>query len=133
VRGDIIFNREQALSMEGDSGPYLQYAHARCVSLLEKGKGMGVSSVLDINGAAPDFVRHLIHFPEVAERAAREYEPHHVTTFLIELAAQFNGWYANEKVMDMPDTAHKLALVNTVRQTLKNGMWLLGIPVPEKM
>ncbi|NBV76948.1 arginine--tRNA ligase [bacterium] len=130
---DIIFDRERSLSLEGDSGPYLQYAHARCTSLLEKGKSVGITPVIDAFGVMPDFVRHLVHFPEVVERAASEYEPHHVATFLIELASQFNAWYAQEKIMDTPDTAHKLALVDAVRQTLQNGLWVLGISAPEKM
>ncbi len=131
---NITFDFEAATSVEGDSGPYLQYTHARCVSLLEKGDKAGVEAALDEAYALPDLARHLLHFPEVCERAAREYEPHHVATFLAELAAAFNAWYAAEQILDGTHAAaHKLAVVQAVERTLKNGLWLLGIPAPERM
>jgi len=68
------------------------------------------------------------------ERAQEEYEPHYITTYLIELASTFNQWYANEKILDGSLTApYKLAVVAAVEQTLANGLWLLGIEAPQKM
>ena len=73
-------------------------------------------------------------FPEIVERAAAEYEPHFITHYLIELAGTFNAWYANTRVLDgTADAPGKLALVDAVRQTLKNGLWLLGCSAPEEM
>jgi arginyl-tRNA synthetase len=74
---DIIFDREQALSLEGDSGPYLQYAHARCCAIAEKAVVAGIASTADTNVVPNTVARLLVHFPGVCERAAREYAPHH--------------------------------------------------------
>jgi arginyl-tRNA synthetase len=145
---DIIFDPEQSLSLEGDSGPYLQYAHTRCVSILRKASALGIEprveqqgvtfaqgsqgdTFLLSNSALPRLVSR---FPEVIERAASEFEPHYVTQYLTELAGEFNSFYAREKVLDGTDAAPaKLALVDAVRQTLKNGLWVLGIEAPEEM
>ncbi len=131
---DIIFDRERALSLEGDSGPYLQYAHARAHQIVEKGKVEGVNAQID-STAAPHLVTRLIHrFPEIVEHASVLMEPHIVTTYLTELASAYNSWYAQEQILDgTPATAHKVAVVDAVRNTLKNGLWILGIPAPEKM
>lgn len=131
---DMVFDRERALSLEGDSGPYLQYAHARTCAILEKAKAAGVEAVFDTKAVPSDLARLIYRFPEIVAHAEEELEPHIVATYLIELAAAFNSWYAQEQILDgTPAAAHKVALTDTVRITLKNGLWLLGIPAPEKM
>ncbi len=131
---DIIFDRERALSLEGDSGPYLQYAHARAHQIVAKGSADGVTPQTDA-ASAPQLVTRLVHrFPEIVEHAATLMEPHIVTTYLTELASAYNSWYAQEQILDgTPAAAHKVAVVDAVRNTLKNGLWILGIPAPEKM
>ncbi len=131
---DIIFDRERALSLEGDSGPYLQYAHARAHQIVERAKAEGIHAHADLQ-APPSLVTRLLHrFPEVIEQASVLMEPHIVTTYLTELASAYNSWYAQEQILDgTPAAAHKVAVVNAVRNTLKNGLWILGIPAPEKM
>ncbi|MEK9176727.1 MAG: DALR anticodon-binding domain-containing protein, partial [Patescibacteria group bacterium] len=81
----------------------------------------------------PDFERLLPRFPDVVMRAAKEYEPHHVTTYLTELASAFNSWYAEGRIIGSPEEAYKLALTRAFATTMKNGLWLLGIEAPEKM
>lgn len=139
---DIIFDRDQALSLEGDSGPYLQYAYARTQAILAKASGQEVElrgtrfPYLGEPGSPKASVtaRLLVRFPAIAERAAREYAPHHVAQYLLELAAAFNSWYAQEQILDgTPAATHKVAIAAAVGQTLKNGLSLLGIPAPEKM
>ncbi len=131
---DIIFDRERALSLDGDSGPYLQYAHARAHQIVEKANTEGISMSPD-SAVSPTLVTRLIHrFPEIVEHAASLMEPHIVTTYLTELASAHNSWYAQEQILDgTPAASHKVAVVNAVRQTLKNGLWILGISAPEKM
>ena len=131
---DIIFDRERALSLEGDSGPYLQYAHARAQQIVEKAKEQSVTPKVDAN-ATPDNLTRLLHrFPEIVEYATSLREPHLLTNYLLEFAALFNSWYAQVHVLDgTSEAAHKVALVDAVRRTLKNGLWILGIPAPEKM
>jgi len=131
---DIIFDRERALSLEGDSGPYLQYAHARAHAVVEKAKEQKVSAKIDSNAEPTELSRLLHRFPEAVEYAARELEPHLLTNYLLEFAGAFNRWYANEQILDgSTSSPHKVALTDAVRVTLKNGLWLLGIPAPEKM
>lgn len=128
---NIIFDPEASLSFEGDSGPYLQYAYVRAMALLAKAGTKKASE--KIPELVPVFERLLPRFPDIVFRAAKEYEPHYVTTYLTELAAAFNSWYAGEKIIGSPDEAYKLALTRAFATTMKNGLWLLGIQAPEKM
>lgn len=131
---DIIFERERALSLEGDSGPYLQYTHARAWAVVEKAREQNISAT-EYRGKEPDILtRFLYRFPEIVEHAAARYEPHHVTNYLLELASVFNNWYATEQILDgTVEASQKVAVTEAVARTLKNGLWILGIPAPEKM
>jgi arginyl-tRNA synthetase len=131
---DIIFDRERALSLEGDSGPYLQYTYARTCAIMEKAAASDVTATFDTSMAASDLVRLASRFEDIVLRAQQELEPHLVATYLIQLAAAFNSWYAQEQILDGTDkAAYKVAIVSIVGQTLKNGLWLLGIPAPKRM
>jgi arginyl-tRNA synthetase len=81
----------------------------------------------------PDFERLLPRFPSIVFRAVEEYEPHYVTTYLTHMASSFNAWYASERILDSEHEAYKLALARAFAQTMKNGLWLLGIQAPDKM
>jgi arginyl-tRNA synthetase len=131
---DIIFDRERALSLEGDSGPYLQYTYARTHAIIAKAHDQGI--VPSINKDAPpiEVVRLLHRFPEVVAHAAREIEPHIVAQYLLHLASAFNSWYGQEQILDgTPQAAHKVAITQAVNRTIKNGLYILGIPAPERM
>lgn len=131
---DIIFDRERALSLEGDSGPYLQYAHARAEQVVERARSEGIIGKLELNAEPNDVARLVTRFPEVVLYSAKELEPHLLTNFLIELASAFNSWYAQVHILDgSKDAPHKVAIVDAVRATLKNGLWLLGISAPKRM
>ncbi len=137
---NIIFDPEASLSFEGDSGPYLQYSHARALSVLRKAaeEQIKTDTIYSI-GSVPEgtsvLEKLLYRFPEVAARAYETREPHHVTTFLTELAGAFNSWYAGEKIVDKtdPHSPYKVALTKAFAATMKNGLWLLGIRAPERM
>lgn len=131
---DIIFERDRALSVEGDSGPYLQYAHARTHAIMEKAKESGVKGEFDPHAPASELARLIFRFDDVVDRARHELEPHHVANHLITVAAAFNSWYAREHILDgTPAAAHRVALTDITRLTLKNGLWILGIPAPEQV
>ncbi len=131
---DIIFDRDRALSFEGDSGPYLQYAHARTNAIVQKAETEGVTGSIDTTRASNELPRLLHRFPEIVEYATSLREPHIVTSYLVDVASRFNSWYAQEQIIDgTPAAGHKVALADAVRRTLKNGLWILGIPAPEKM
>ncbi len=131
---DIIFDIEQSLSFEGDSGPYLQYTYARTRSLLKKaGEKKGDAQAM----TSVDVVslhKYILRFPEVVLRAQQAREPHFVATYLIEIAREFNAFYANNPILDgSADEPYKLALVESVSHILKYGLWLLGIAAPDRM
>ncbi len=132
---NIIFNKEQALSFEGDSGPYLQYAHMRAVSILEKANKEGLKVGTELAPQETTVLEKMMYrFPEVVARAQTEHEPHFVTTYLVQLASEWNSWYATEKILDKSlTTGYKLAIAQAFANTMKNGLWLLGIKAPERM
>ena len=131
---DIIFDPDKSLSLEGDSGPYLQYARVRAVSLLQKAKEAGVEAgTQDMPAEAHSLERVLIHYSDAVARAAKELEPHYVTTYLTELASAFNSWYAQEKVIGGEHQDYGVFLTQAVERTLSQGLNLLGIPTPEEM
>ena len=128
---DIIFDEEKSLSLDGDSGPYLQYALVRAKKILAYGdNGEGGTEV----PAAPYAIERLIlHYPEVAARAARELAPNLLTTYLTELASAWNAFYATEQILGSPEEAHKQRAARAFHTTMTNGLSLLGIPAPERM
>ncbi|MEK7628626.1 MAG: arginine--tRNA ligase [Patescibacteria group bacterium] len=132
---DMIFNEERALTLDGDSGPYVQYAHARASAIIERSVQEGVVPLRMANTDTRLVERLLLRFPGSAERGAREYAPHLVAHSIIEVASAFNAWYAQERIFDGEKEviADRLATVCAVRATLKNGLKLLGISAPEKM
>ena len=130
---NIVFDISQALSFEGDSGPYLQYTLARTNSLLAKAP-KGKNTTYEETGE--EIYKLLYQFEEVIERAGKEYAPQQLTTYLIELASRFNTYYAQEKIIDPENkerTAQKIAMVEAVHKTLRKGLTTLGIPVIERM
>lgn len=132
IGNDIVFDIDKSVSTEGDSGVYLQYAHARANSILEKaGKK---SKTTGEQGEVREVEKLLYRFPEVVERAQLEYAPHHIATYLTELAGAFNNFYAHEQVIEeSPEAAYRLSIVEAFKIVMKNGLNILGIPAPERM
>ena len=128
---DIIFDEEKSLSLEGDSGPYLQYALVRAKKIL----------AYDANGeggtekpSAPYAIERLIiHFPEVVARASGELAPNLLVTYLTELASVWNAFYAIEQILGSPEEAYKQRVARAFANTMTNGLTLLGIPAPKRM
>ncbi len=127
---DIIFDPEKSLSLDGDSGPYLQYALVRARKILAYAGGEAGTNV----PAAPYAIERLImHYPEVAARAARERAPNLLVNYLTELAGAWNAFYATEQVLGSPEETYKQRVARAFTTTMINGLALLGIPAPEKM
>ena len=133
---NIIFDPKKAIAFNGATGPYLQYTHVRIDTLLQKSKEMKLKASLNY---PPDCIfkieRLIYRFPNVVLRAYNDKAPHYINTYLTQLASEFNTFYSQEKILDSknPDTPYKLAMIKTVQQTLKNGLYLLGIEAPERM
>lgn len=136
---DIIYDPKESVSILGNSGPYLQYAHARARSILHKSKAkIEMPKSLDLQLLALDssersLVRKLSECNEVVELATAELLPSHIATYLYELAQAFNSFYEKNRVIDDPRQALRLELVKGYAETLKSGLQLLGIPAPDYM
>lgn len=131
-----VFDKDKALSFEGDSGPYLQYTHARICSVLHKAADARVVPKTEHAPKTTYAVEKIVaQFPEVIATALSERAPHKVAGYLTELASAFNSFYAVEKIADATDefAPYKAAVTDAVRLTLKNGLWVLGIKAPESM
>jgi len=134
--GDIIFDFEKSISFEGDSGPYLQYSYTRAKSVLEKAQKENVLPDFEILPEHPFELEKLLYrFPEVVSRASLEYEPHHIASYLVEVARAFNSFYGNNLIVKKEDktSAYKVALTYAFTFVMKNGLYLLGIKAPERM
>ncbi len=129
---DIIFDSEKSLSLEGDSGPYLQYATVRAKSILAQaeGKERGFNGGI---GIPYQIERLIMHFPEVVARASEGLAPQLLTAYLTELAGAWNSFYAAERILGDEHESYKLAVAEAFVTTMTNGLTLLSIPVPEKM
>jgi arginyl-tRNA synthetase len=132
---DIIYDFEKSISFEGDSGPYLQYTAVRANSILKKAEKFDVKNNEEIPEVITDLEKLLYQFPEVVVYSYDSLEPHHIATYLTELASSFNTFYGNTQILveDNKFMAYHLNLIKAFCQTMKNGLWLLGIEIPERM
>jgi arginyl-tRNA synthetase len=129
--GDIAFDIEETVSLQGNSGPYLQYAHARARSIL--GKTGSFTAPTAIRDEDRSLVRKLGEYTEVVEQAIRTLEPHHICNYLFELAQEFNRYYEKNQVAGNEHEAHRAGIVALYADTLAAGLAILGIEAPEKM
>jgi arginyl-tRNA synthetase len=131
--GDIAFEVNESVSLEGNSGPYLQYAHARARSILAKVPDFEGSGLHDLDPAERSLARKLGEYGEIVELAVIELRPHHICNYLYELAQVFNRFYEQSRVIQDPREALRLTLVRSYALTLEQGLGLLGIDAPESM
>lgn len=135
---DYVFNWDKSLSFEGETGPYVQYTHARIASLLEKGQ-FDINKKIDVFLIESDeeinLIRILYNFTKAVIDAHEKYEPYIVSRYLIELAKTFNKYYTNTQILieDEELKNARLFLCYGVKTVLKEGLNLLGIKSPDKM
>ena len=143
----IDFRWEQALSLHGDSAPYLQYAHARASSILRAAAAEGLSEAgadfSQVGELETKLAQVVARLPEVITTAARELAPHQVAQYGLELATAWNSYYNHKDLQGRPDTPvlraapglreARLALVRRVKETLATALALLGVAAPEEM
>jgi arginyl-tRNA synthetase len=132
IGGDTIYDPQESVSLEGNSGPYLQYAHARAKSILRKAEGESQAPE-NLEEGERSLVRKISEYPEVVDKAVAELMPHHICSYLYELAQTFNRFYENNRVIGDDRQDVRLGLVERYAQTLQTGLNLLGIVAPDKM
>ncbi len=132
IGSDLIYNPVESVSIEGNSGPYIQYAHARALSILAKSDSNS-GQIVELEEGERSLVRKLSEYSEVVSLATSEQMPHHICTYLYELAQTFNRFYENNRVIGDSREAQRLTLVSSYADTLKNGLTLLGMHAPETM
>jgi len=131
---NITFDKEQALSFEGDSGPYLLYTYVRTQSVLRKAQKKDISaSCQNRPQEIGDLERRLYRFEEIVRTARQEHAPQLVATYLTRIASDFNTLYADQPIIDADANEYYLALTEAVGYVLKNGLHLLGIDTIERM
>jgi arginyl-tRNA synthetase len=129
---DLIYDPDESVSLEGNSGPYLQYAHARARSILEKAVATP-TNIADLEAGERSLARKIGEYPEVIAKAVNELMPHHICTYLYELAQVFNRFYEHNRVIGDDREQTRLHLVRMYADVLKDGLTLLGIAAPDKM
>lgn len=136
-KSDIVFDLERSVSLEGNSGPYVQYAYARAQSVLRKAAEQGVSLKAESKNthlSVFELERVLAQFPFAMHRAIAGMAPHEVCTYLFELAQAFNSFYASNPILGSGDEeVYRLQLTNAVSIALRNGLQTLGISAVERM
>lgn len=136
-----VYDEDQALSLNGDSGPYVQYACVRAKSVLrqmdEKKNTGEVEPKKESKGETGKeemaILRSLYKFGEIVEMSAREYSPSILADYLLGLSKKFNGFYGSNQIKGSKEEAFRLKLTEAVAVVLANGLKLLGVEIPEKM
>lgn len=132
---DVEFSLEEMLKFEGDTGPYVQYTHARASALLRKGNYKEIERTeAQFDEEAWPIVKELIEFPEVIKRAYDGYDPSLIAKYVIQLSKKFNQYYGKVRILAESENKQvRLSLVSAVQIVLREGLRLLGVDAPEEM
>ena len=134
---DVIFDWDKIMSLEGDSGPYLQYTYARCQSVLNKSQIKEQKNINEINQDINDdemaLVREFYKFEEKIVEASTRYSPAVIAEFLLSVARKYNEFYAKNRIIDEKQENFRIFLTKTTASLIKTGLDLLGIETVEKM
>jgi len=137
-KSDITFSFKESINLEGNSGPYIQYAYARTNSVLAKVKSEKLKVKSKIKNSKLEkeellLLRLLIQFPQVVREAQENFAPNTLANYLFELSQAFNNFYQKHKIIGSENQDFRLNLTSAVGKTLKTGLYLLGIEAPNKM
>ena len=138
ARKNMLFNPEESIDFNGNTGPFIQYTHARIRSILRKaqdGQSAQIAPVA-LSDKETDLIQKLSEFPAAVEQAGSDYSPSGIANYCYELTKQFNQFYHDHSILGADTEEQKavrLLIAKNVAKTIKNGMALLGIEVPERM
>jgi len=140
ARKNMLFNPEESIDFNGNTGPFIQYTHARIRSILRKSSAQGEESrnsvEAELSPKEIELIQKMNEFGAAVEQAGKDYSPSGIANYCYELTKVFNQFYHDYSILNEPDTAKRdfrLVLARNVAKILKNGMGLLGIEVPERM
>ena len=134
IEKDMIFNPEEAISFEGDTGPYLQYTYARASSILKKSKTHKEKlKIPELSESEIKLIKELLNFKDISEQAEKNLSPHLIANYSFHLAQAFNEFYHSSKVIGSENEAFRLELIKKFRIVMSNSLNLLGIDVLEEM
>jgi len=135
----MLFNPRESVDFEGNTGPFIQYTHARICSLLNKAKDLGyapATNVTDIAEKEKNLIRKIYEFTSIVKESANTYNPALVANYTYDLVKEYNGFYHDYQVLKEENTdirSFRIALSQQTGQVIKKAFWLLGIDVPERM
>jgi arginyl-tRNA synthetase len=134
-RKDVVFDWERVMSMEGSSGPYLQYTYARCASLLRKKQfsNQQVPKEFSFDENELPLLRYFYIFNEKIVEAGERMSPAVIAEYLLDLARKYNEFYAKCRIVGEPEEERRLFLTQVTAKIIKEGLGILGIETLEKM
>ena len=140
ARKNMLFNPEESIDFNGNTGPFIQYTYARIRSILRKSATLSspssISNISSLSGKEIELIQKMSEFGAAVEQAGKDYSPSGIANYCYELTKVFNQFYHDFSILNEPDEQKKavrLMLAKNVAKIIKNGMGLLGIEVPERM
>ena len=142
ARKNMLFNPEESIDFNGNTGPFIQYTHARIRSILRKAEAEGIKlpenldADMPLNQKETELIQKMNEYGAVVEQAGKDYSPSGIANYCYELTKEFNQFYHDYSILGADNDKEKtvrLVLAANVAKTIKNGMDLLGIEVPERM
>tara|TARA_Y100000310_G_scaffold103009_1_gene101143 strand:+ start:315 stop:1988 length:1674 start_codon:yes stop_codon:yes gene_type:complete len=129
----IVFDKQEALNFEGNTGPYLLYSYARASSILRKSKKKSEIKITDLSNSEIELIKKLSQFPEIIGKATQQLNPALIANYSYDLSKLFNEFYHSNKVIGSESESFRLSLIQAFRKILKQSLNLLGIEVLEEM
>ena len=142
ARKNMLFNPEESIDFNGNTGPFIQYTYARIRSILRKAEAEGIALPDALTADMPlcdkeqELIQKISEFGAAVEQAGKDYSPSGIANYCYELTKEFNQFYHDYSILGADTQEEKtvrLVLARNVGKTIKNGMALLGIEVPERM
>ena len=133
----MLFNPEESIDFNGNTGPFIQYTYARINSILNKNKlELNMSSDISINKKEKDLIKNILEFPKVIQEAAKSFNPSLIANYIFELVKEYNSYYQSTSILKAEADSlviFRVLLSKRISTNIKSGMSLLGIDVPERM
>ena len=137
ARKRMLFNPEESIDFNGNTGPFIQYTYARINSILNKNKlELNMSSDIIINKKEKDLIKNILEFPKVIQEAAKSFNPSLIANYIFELVKEYNSYYQSTSILKAEADSlviFRVLLSKRISTNIKSGMSLLGIDVPERM